>query len=115
MNLLDTDVIIEMLRKKKYEGGAISFITLIEILRGVEAKKRPKVKRLLEESFTLLNIDNETIETYCTLYGKLRQEGTPIPEADLLIAATAIAHNLPLKTVDEHFERLKTYGLKTTT
>jgi predicted nucleic acid-binding protein len=112
MSLLDTEIIIEMLKKREYEGGAISPITLIEILRGVEAEKRPVVKRLLEESFTLLSIDNKTIETYCTLYGKLKGEGTPIPDADLLIAATAIAHNLPLKTRDEHFHKLKTLGLK---
>ncbi|MEM2815567.1 MAG: PIN domain-containing protein [Candidatus Bathyarchaeia archaeon] len=114
MNLLDTDVIIEMLRKKEYESGAISLITLIEVLRGLKAEKRPEVKRLLEESFTLLNIDNKTIETYCTLYGKLREEGTPIPDADLLIAATAIAHNLQLKTKDEHFQKLTTLGLTLT-
>ncbi len=114
MNLFDTDIIIEMLRKKEYEGGAISPITLIEILRGVEAGKRPKVKRLLEESFTLLSIDNKTIETYCTLYGKLKEEGKPMPDADLLIAATAIAHNLPLKTKDEHFKKLTTLGLTLT-
>jgi hypothetical protein len=42
-------------------------ITLIEVLRGIETKKRPKVKQLLAESFNLLSIDNKTVETYCTL------------------------------------------------
>jgi len=112
MNLLDTDIIIEMLRERKHEVGAISIITLIEVLRGLEARKRAKVKELLEESFNLLNLDNEVIETYCNLYHKNKEEGTPIPEADLLIAATAISHNMTLKTKDEHFKRLKTLGLK---
>jgi predicted nucleic acid-binding protein len=114
MNLLDTDIIIEMLKKKEYEGGAISLITLIEILRGIKTKKRPEVKQLLEESFNLLSIDNKTIEAYCILYSKLKKEGTPIPDADLLIAATAIAHNLPLETKDEHFQKLKPIGLRLT-
>jgi hypothetical protein len=30
-----------------------------------------------------------------------------IPDADLLIAATAIAYNVALETKDEHFQRLK--------
>ncbi|MEM1538627.1 MAG: type II toxin-antitoxin system VapC family toxin [Candidatus Nezhaarchaeales archaeon] len=111
MKLLDTNVVIEMLRKKEYEAGAISPITLMEILRGIGAEKRPKVKRLLEESFTLLSVDNKTIEAYCALYSKLREEGKLIPDADLLIAAIAIAHNLPLKTKDEHFKKLTTLGL----
>jgi predicted nucleic acid-binding protein len=112
MNLLDTDIIIEMLRERKHEVGAISIITLTEVLRGLEARKRAKVKELLEESFNLLNLDNEVIETYCNLYHKLKEEGTPIPDADLLIAATAMSHHIELKTKDEHFERLKTLGLK---
>ena len=110
--MLDTDVVIEMLRKKRYEAGAISIITLIEVLRGVDTKKRKKVKELLEESFDLLNLDNSVIETYCSIYQKLRKEGTPIPDADLLIAATAISNNMTLKTKDEHFKRLKHLGLK---
>jgi predicted nucleic acid-binding protein len=32
MNLLDTDVIIEMLKKKKHGAGVISVITLIEMV-----------------------------------------------------------------------------------
>ena len=112
MNLLDTDVLIEMLKEKKHGAGIISSVTLIEILRGLETKKRPKVKQLLEESFNLLRIDNKTMETYCTLYHKLKEEGASLPDADLLIAATAIAYNLPLETKDEHFQRLKPLGLK---
>lgn len=112
MNLFDTDIIIEMLRERKHEFGAISIITLTEILRGVEARKRAKVKELLEESFNLINLNNEVIETYCSLYQKLKEEGTSIPDADLLIAATAISDRLTLKTKDEHFERLKHLGLK---
>ena len=35
-----------------------------------------------------------------------------MPDADLLIAATAIAHDLTLETKDAHFVRLKSLGLK---
>ena len=114
MNLLDTDIIIELLRKKTHEAGAISIITLIEVLRGPDPRKIPKVKELLEESFTLLNLDNEAIETYCKLYRRLRDEGIQVPDADLLIAATAMSRNIALKTKDIHFERLKKLGLKLT-
>jgi predicted nucleic acid-binding protein len=112
MTLLDTDIIIDMLRERKHEAGAISIITLIEVLRGLEASKRKKVKELLEKSFDLMNLDNKAIETYCNLYRKLKEDGTPIPDADLLIAATAISNNIALKTKDEHFKILRHYGLK---
>ncbi len=112
MNLLDTGIIIDMLKEKRYSLGAVSPLTLIEVLRGIDDKKRTKVKQLLEESFSVLNINNRIIETYCDLYCKLKKEGAPLPDADLLIAATAMAHNLILETNDEHFQRLEPLGLK---
>jgi len=39
-------------------------------------------------------------------------DGATLPEADFLIAASAMAHNLTLETNDEHFQRLKLVGLK---
>lgn len=112
MNLLDTDILIELLRERRHEFGAISIITLTEVLRGLGAKKRSKVKELLEESFNIQNLDNQIIETYCNLYQKLKKEGASLPDADLLIVATAISHHMTLKTRDEHFERLTEFGLK---
>jgi len=114
MNLLDTDALIELLRQRRHEIGAISIITIIEVLRGLETKKRAKVKKLLEESFNVQGLDNEIIETYCSLYRKLKKQGITLPEADLLIAATAISRNITLKTHDEHFKRLTKLGLKLT-
>ncbi len=112
MDLLDTDVIIEMLRNRQYEEGSISLVTLIEVLRGVGAAKRIQVKKLLEEIFDVQSLDNSTIETYCKLYHKLMEEGTSIPDADLLIAATAMSRDISLRTQDEHFKRLEAHGLR---
>lgn len=66
---------------------------------------------MIEESFEVKNIDNKIILTYCDLYHELNKKGLKIPDADLLIAATAISYNMPLKTEDEHFERLKEFDL----
>ena len=112
MSLLDTDAVIELLHEERYEVGDISIITLIEVLRGLEAGKRTQVKRLLEESFNVQGLDNEIIETYCSLYRKLKEEGASIPDADLLVASTALSRNMTLRTGDEHFERLGEFGLK---
>ncbi len=113
--IFDTEYIIEMLRKKRYESGSISIITLIETLRGVAEGERSKIKRLLEESFEVLNLDNEVIETYCNIYDELKSEGELIPDADLIIAATAISKNLGLKSKDKHFAGLRKLGLEVVT
>jgi len=112
MNLLDTGIIIEMLRTRHFKPGYITPIILIELLRGIETEKRPPIKEKLEKSFTNINLDDGIIENYCELYRKLKQEGALLTDADLLVAATAIAHNLPLETNDIHFQRLKTFGLE---
>jgi predicted nucleic acid-binding protein len=112
MNLLDTGVIIEMLRLKKQRQGMISIITFAEVLRGVGAQKRPVMRRLLEESFVVLNLDSAVVERYCDLYSNLKKKGSLLPDADLFIAATAMAHDLTLETTDDHFQRLKSSGLK---
>jgi predicted nucleic acid-binding protein len=114
MNLLDTGIVIDIMENDKYIPAFISPITLLEILRSIEDKKRLTAKQLLEESFSVLNLDNGIIEAYCKIYRKLKEEGNLLPDADLLIAATAIAHDLILETKDAHFLRLKSFGLRLT-
>ena len=114
MNLLDTGIVIDNMENNNYIPAIISPITLLEVLRGIEDKKRLTAKQLLEESFSVLNLDNSIIEAYCKIYRKLKNEGNLLPDADLLIAATAIAHDLILETTDAHFLRLKPLGLRLT-
>ena len=87
-------------------------MTLLEVLRGIDDDKRPQVMQLLEGSYKILNIDRNVIEAYCRIYRQLKEKGNLLPDADLIIAATAIAHNLVLETEDAHFLRLKPLGLK---
>ncbi|MGD6807420.1 MAG: type II toxin-antitoxin system VapC family toxin [Candidatus Bathyarchaeia archaeon] len=112
MNLLDTGVVIDNIARDNYSPAIISAITLMEVLRGFEDKKRLQISELLSESFSILNLDNNVIEAYCRIYRRLKQEGNLLPDADLIIAATAIAYNLTLETNDTHFQRLKIHGLK---
>jgi len=109
--LIDTSVLVDNLRRGVFEEGALSLITLIEVLRGVPEGKREGVKSLLEDSYGILGLDNEVILEYCRLYSELRRKGELIPDADLLVAATAMAHDLTLVTKDSHFRRLEEYGL----
>ncbi|MEX0568901.1 MAG: type II toxin-antitoxin system VapC family toxin [Candidatus Njordarchaeota archaeon] len=114
MRLFDTSFVIRMIRNKKFEVGAISILTIIEILRGVSPKKRNTVKSRLENAFDTIGIDNKVILEYCSLYQALKSKGELIPDADLIIAASAKAYDLELVTMDNDFERLRKYGIKVT-
>lgn len=114
MILLDTDALIEALRLGVEPGDwAISVITLIEFLRGLKPEKVKPVKEALERAFTVLPLSNSVIEKYCQLYSSLKRRGQPLPDADLLIAATAITFNAPLATWNtRHYNRLKRENLR---
>lgn len=112
MRLLDTSILIENMKKGIFEAGSISIVTVIEVLRGIKPEKRNRVKKLLEESFEVLPLNNEVILKYCELYDYFKLRGIPISDADLLIAATAIANNVALITKDSNFERMAEIGLK---
>ncbi len=111
--LLDTNVIIDSLQEKQYQEGKISIITLIEVLRGINKEKRQKIKQLLEKTYKVIEIDNKTILTYSNLYNETKNKGKTLPDADLLIASTAISHNLTLITNDQHFQKIKNKDLET--
>ncbi len=113
MILVDTDILIDYFRKKRLEeieGNAISVITLMEFLRGTRDEGR--TKRLLEELFYVIFLDNEIIKEYARLYKELAWAGDKIDERDLIIASTAITKKLPLWTRNiKHFDRLRMFGL----
>ncbi|MDH5816706.1 MAG: type II toxin-antitoxin system VapC family toxin [Candidatus Nezhaarchaeota archaeon] len=112
MKLLDTSILVENIRMGVFEPGYISVITLMEVLRGVKPEKRDRVKKLLEESFEVLPLSNEVILKYCELYDRLKQRGEVMPDADMLIAATAIVNDMELITMDRDFERVIEMGLR---
>ena len=59
---------------------------------------------------TLFLDDLEIIEKSCEIHAKLKAKGTPIQDADILIAATAIVRDLILVSNDSDLLRIE--GLK---
>lgn len=113
MTLFDTSILIDMLKgEREFMSGNISIITLIEVLRGVDDEKRGSVKKLLEKSFDVVELNNDVIMRYCELYNMLKRDGNPIPDADLLIAAAADSIGEELITYDKDFSILKRYKVK---
>jgi len=112
MNLIDTPVIVEDLRGGRFHEGAISVIELFEIVRGLAESKRERAISLLEEAFDVIALNGPVMDSYCRLYSQLAKTGRPFQEVDLLIAATAISHDLKLVTKNECFQGLEEFGLR---
>ncbi len=120
--LLDTDILSELLKQHpqvreraqhylaEHRQLAFSVITRYEILRGLKAKQA----RAQEAAFTglceisrILPLTDRVVELAATLYGELYRRGALLPDADLLIAATALDVERTLVTNNlTHFQRI---------
>ena len=120
--LIDTDIIIysikgnqnvnEKFNAYRNEPKSISVITYGELVFG--AKKSSKIEknlalvRRISELFPIIEITPAIMETYGEYKALLSKSGIIIDDMDLLIAATAITHNLILVTNNmRHFGRIK--------
>ncbi len=127
MLLIDTDAIshlargvprgalVEKLSAVPPQRRYISAITLAEILYGMERKKvgqrlRQRIAAVLQR-IEVLPFDDEAAKVYARIRAQMEANGTPLPHADLQIAAIAMSRGLTLLTGNErHFGRIR--GLK---
>jgi len=119
--LVDTDWVINYLRahpaivsrlgELQPQGLALSIISLAELYEGVFYSRDPDGDGQDLADFlrgvTVLGIDADIAQLFGRERGRLRAAGMMIGDFDLLIGATALAHNLTLLTNNRsHFERI---------
>ena len=111
--LLDTDILSALMRQisqatgraKTYLGDhaqlTISLVTRFEILRGLKAKAATSQLAAFAAFCTkneVLPIADDIVVVAADIYADLHSRGQLIPDADILIAATAMQHGLILAT-----------------
>ena len=94
-----------------FEWG-ISAVTLGELRLGVLQARDPEAasRRLstyqLAQRFEALAVDEAVSEAWALLVSRLRAEGRKVPVNDSWIAATAIAHGVPIVTQDADYDAM---------
>jgi predicted nucleic acid-binding protein len=119
--LIDTDWVISALKGRpdaqtllttlSPSGLAISLITYGEVFEGIYRGADPVRHEAGFAAFlngvSLLSLDEEVMKQFALIRGQLRAAGNLIGDFDLLIAATAIRHQLTLVTRNNsHFQRV---------
>lgn len=120
--ILDTSFLIDVLRGEKTVEEAVrtvdergvarvSSVTVMELWEGIHLadsseQERTVVKNLLTD-VRELPFDRECATTAGELNVALQRAGSPIEDADVMIAATALVHDVPVVTNNtDHFERI---------
>lgn len=111
--LVDTNVLLELARLEPYEAVvrwadlvplplSISVVTVEEIHYGLAWRPNAEIaawfERFFEESCRILPVSETIARQAGELRGRLRRDGRQRTQADMLIAATAQAHQLSLAT-----------------
>jgi tRNA(fMet)-specific endonuclease VapC len=120
--LLDTNIVTAQLKNNQKvkvklrelgnqgEEVFISCLTYYEITRGLLAinatSKLSAFYEFCKEIRVVLLDDLQTIEKAAEIYADLKRKGTPIQDADVLIAATAIVKNLIVVSNDSDMLRV---------
>lgn len=90
------------------ESIELPVIVLGEYRLGIaQSRHRASYENWLQEwisSVTILDIDEETSQSYAALGLELKRRGRPIPTNDLWIAALCRQHALPIVSRDQHFD-----------
>jgi tRNA(fMet)-specific endonuclease VapC len=109
-------ILSNKLRQVEIEGEDIfiSAISYYEVKRGllyVNATRQLSNFNAFCNRVNLLFVDDlKIVETAAIIHADLRGKGTTLEDADVLIAATAISHNLILVSHDSDMQRVP--GLK---
>jgi len=97
-----------VIRGKEVFISAVSYYEVKRGLLAANAKGRLGVFHQMCGQLGILFLDNlEIFERASQIYADLRRRGKPIPDADILIAATALTQNLIVVSDDSHFERIR--------
>ena len=106
--IVDTDIAIDFLRKRRYAGQllnrwadegllAVSVLTHLEIYQGMQPGEEVNTDAFLDGLVSIV-VDSPVARQAGAMLGVLRSKGITIGMADAIIAATALRLGVPILT-----------------
>ncbi len=121
--LLDTNIVSAFIRGQEavlsyarnylqlHERFTLSTVTYYEIARGIKAissREKYSIFRKFMAECELIDFDRRIADRAAQIYSTLRRKGLLVEDADILIAATALEHDLNMVTGNtRHFMRIE--------
>ena len=88
---------------------SLNVISYFETRRGLksEAVRKKRLFETLLQEVRVLDLDRNALDISADIYADLRRKGTPLEDADILVAGIALAHDAVLVTRNlKHFRRV---------
>lgn len=119
--IIDADWIIEITRGNRPvartvqalspEMVAVSWLTIGEVYEVAFNTSHPRAHIEMIQSymqkFEVVGVDGETMERFAEIRAFLRRQGQMISDMDIVLAATALRHDMTVLTYNtRHFERV---------
>ena len=116
--LPDTCVWIDFFRQKRTQLGDllegllekepvyVCGPVLCELLQGIKSEKEEELLLDALRALPYLEMSEQTWVEAGRLAARLRRAGKTLPFSDIVLAALAREHNLPILTVDRHFAEI---------
>jgi len=123
---IDTNIAIALLNNKPIIYSTLNKFDIIylpitvcgELLFGAKNSKLSikNTKHYIEfiESCELLDSNLVVAQNYASIRLQLKEKGKPIPENDIWISAICITNNIPLFTLNKHFNYIENLKVITT-
>ena len=118
--ILDTNAVSALVDQKpslverlgEAQRLAVTLITLGELSYGLRQSSARReletwIRANLLTRVELLLPDLSTVEHYADIRIELKNAGTPIPANDIWIAALVRQHQMPLLSLDRHFDKVR--------
>ena len=119
--LVDTSAWIDFFRRKPSACGdkvsdllrrglaCLMGLVIVELCRGAKGSEELGILNQLLGAVTSLEVNDEVYRKAGDLSYRMARRGLTVATVDAVIAATAVHHDCPVLTLDEHFHQIRRY------
>ena len=101
------DKVGELLRRGR---TCVTGLIVVELWRGAKGTQELRTLNQLVRSVTSLEVNDEVYRKAGELSYRMARRGLKLGTVDAVIAATAMRHDSPVLTLDDHFHQIRRFA-----
>ncbi|MCZ7627234.1 MAG: PIN domain-containing protein [Candidatus Methylomirabilis sp.] len=101
------DKVGELLRRDR---TCVTGLIIVELSRGAKGTRELRTLDELLRTVTSLEVSDDVYRKAGELSYRMARRGLTLGTVDAVIAATAIRHDCPLLTLDDHFQQIRRFA-----